>query len=107
MKTEARDYMIAYRESKGMSIKEMAQKCQISEILLRKLEGDDTCVTHPNIVQRVAKAYKLTKAQRTAMLPPNHRPGPNYNPDLYKEAPEDPRDFRIMPSEKRGFYGSY
>ena len=103
-----RDYMIAYRESKNLSIEEMAQKCRISEILLRKLEGDDTSVTHPNIVQRVAKAYKLTKAQRAAMLPPNYRPGPDYDPDKYKIAAFDnPRDLRILPSEKKGWYGVY
>ena len=53
-------------------------------------EDDESCVTHPDIVRRIAKAYKLTKDQRTMMLPPNHRPGKDYDPDRYKEM-VDPR----------------
>lgn len=103
-----RDYMIAYRKSKELSIEKMAEKCGISEILLRKLEGDDTCVTHPNIVRRVAKQYELTQEQRIGMLPPNHRPGPDYDPDRYKIAAfDDPRAFKILPSEQKGWYAVY
>ena len=107
MKTKAREYMTAYRESLGLTIWQMAIRCQISQSLLSMLEGDESNVTHPNIVKRVGEASKLTRAQRIAMLPPNHRPGPNYNPDLYKEAPEDPRAFKILPSEQKGWYAVY
>lgn len=105
MKTKAREYMTTYRESLGLTILQMATRCRISQSLLSMLEGDESNVTHPNIVKRVGKAYKLTKAQRTAMLPPNHRPGPDYNPDKYKEDPsEEFKHFRIIPTDRKGFY---
>lgn len=80
----ARDYMIAHRTAARISIDKMAAKLKISPYLLTMLEEDEACVTHPEIVKRIAKAYKLTKEQRTMMLPPNYRPGPNYEPDRYK-----------------------
>lgn len=80
----ARDYMFAYRLEKGISLDKMAAKLKISPFLLALLEEDETSVTHPEIVKSVAKAYKLTKEQRTMMLPPNYRPGPDYDPNRYK-----------------------
>lgn len=85
-----RDYMISFREKQCISIDRMAAKLQISPTLLSMLEDDESCVTYPDIVRRIAKAYKLTKDQRTMMLPPNHRPGKDYDPDRYKEM-VDPR----------------
>lgn len=79
-----REYMIAHRKSLQLSVDRMAAKLQISPTLLSMLENDESCVTHPEFVKRIAKAYKLTKQQRTMMLPPNYRPGPDYNPNLYK-----------------------
>ena len=92
-----REWMIAKRESMGLSREEMAWKCnpkdcngQVSETLVGWLEDDDSCVTHPNIVKRIRKAYGLTKDQAELLLPENYRPSsPNYDPDKYKimEAP--------------------
>lgn len=79
-----RSYMIERRESFSLTREQMAKKLGISSKLLEMLETDDQCVTHPTFVDRISKAYRLTKTQRTAMLPENHRPGPNYDPDRYK-----------------------
>lgn len=81
----SRDYMIAYRKAQGLTIDQMAKKCAVSPTLLRMLEDDDQCVTSVKIVKRIAKQYPvITKAQKLGMIPPNYRPGPDYNPDRYK-----------------------
>ena len=79
-----REYMLERRSSLRMSRENMARKLKISPKLLAMLEEDDHCVTHPLIVKLIAKAYNLTAEQRTMMLPENHRPGPDYDPDRYK-----------------------
>ena len=99
-----RDYMITHRESLGWSVEKMAKKLEISPFLLSMLEDDESSVTHPLIAKRVARAYKLTKEQRTMMLPENYRPGPNYDPNRYKldvEGKDMYREFKIAP---RGAY---
>ena len=64
-----RTWMIEKRESLGLSREQAAKLCnprnkrtfelvhngQVSERLIAMLENDDTCVTHPNIVKRIAK----------------------------------------------------
>lgn len=81
-----RSYMISKRNAFGLTREAMAKKLGmgISPKLLEMLETDDQCVTHPTFVDRIAKVYRLTKEQKTMMLPENHRPGPNYDPDRYK-----------------------
>lgn len=93
-----RTWMIEKRESLGLSREQAAKLCnprdkrtfelvyngQVSEKLIAMLENDDTCVTHPSIVKRIAKVYGMSKDERLQLLPENHRPGPNYNPDRYK-----------------------
>ena len=81
---QPREYMIEFRRQRGISRELMAKKLSISPKLLEMLEENDQEVSHPNIVKRVAKAYRLTKTQRIGMLPPNHRPGPGYDPDKYE-----------------------
>jgi hypothetical protein len=76
--------MIDYRKKRLISRHMMAKKLNISIALLTMLEEDDRCVTHPQIVDRIAAAYKLSNKQATMMLPENYRPGPDYNPDRYK-----------------------
>lgn len=81
---QARQYMIDYREKRRFTRDFMANKLKISPKLLEMLEENDQEVTHPEIVKDIAKAYRLTKEQKTMMLPPNYRPGPDYDPDRYK-----------------------
>lgn len=78
-----REYMIRYRMQKELTIKQMAKKCKISCGLLTNLEQYEEYVTHPEIVKRVAAAYKLTRKQAEGMLPLNYRPGPDYDPGRY------------------------
>lgn len=95
-----RDYMIRFREENRIPIDKMAKKLHISPLLLSMLEDDESCVTHPLIAKRVARAYKLTKEQRTMMLPENYRPGPDYDPNRYKldaEGKDMYREFKIAP----------
>lgn len=85
-----REYMIEYREAREISLQDMAQKLKISKTLLWWLESSDQEVTHPNIAERVGKAYNLTPEQVESMMPENHRKSsPNYNPDMYKEPSDD------------------
>lgn len=84
-----RDYMVRYRVEHRMSLYDMHWKCKVSTSTLWHLEEDDQYVTHPNMVERIAKAYELTEEQKIGMLPENYRPGPNYDPDKYVETEAD------------------
>lgn len=80
-----REKMIAYRKSVGASIQQMARKCKCSVTLLRMIEGYNKEVTHPNIAERIGRAYRLTDAETEMLMPEHYRKSsPNYNPDLYK-----------------------
>ena len=92
-----REYMTMYRKERHISLQNMAQKLRISKMLLRWLESNDMEVTHPNIAQRIADAYELTYEQYEGLMPEHYRPtSPNYNPNLYKPAPEEYNDFVVM-----------
>lgn len=91
-----RDYMIDYRYAHMLPLYDMAARCRVSVYLLAHLEQDDGYVTHPVIARRVAAAYELTDEQLNTMLPPNYRPGKDYDPDKYVS--NDPIS---MPSVKR------
>lgn len=96
-----RQYMIDYRESHKINPAAMAKQLEISPLLLDWLEQDDKTVTHPKIVERIAKAYGLTEAQRVGMLPENHRPGPGYDPNRYALPEEVLSNFTVMPGYVR------
>lgn len=110
-----RDYMIAKRESLGLSREQIAKRCnprgcngRVSEKLLETLEEDDTHVTHPSLAERIADAYHIKrKAHRLSLIPPNYRPGPDYDPDKYRfsESPiEVFKAFRVVPYGGRGIF---
>ena len=84
---QPREYMIEFRAKHGISREAMAKKLKISVKLLSMIEDNDQEVTHRDIVKRISAAYKLTREQRIMMLPPNYRPGPDYDPDRYKFPP--------------------
>ncbi len=91
-----REYMIQFRKKRGLSIQDMAKKCKISKTLLEMLEASEDVVTHPNIAERVRKAYKLTEKQYEGLMPEHHRKSsPNYNPDLYREDDFDYARFAV------------
>ena len=90
-----REYMIRFRKEHGVTIQKMANKCKISKSLLEMLESSDQEITHPNIAERVRKAYKLTNEQYEGLMPEHYRKSsPNYDPDKYK--PIDEYDFGDM-----------
>ena len=80
--TDVRKKMRDYRKSLGLSKKEMAKRCGISEVLLGMVENCD--VTNPGIVARIQEQYKLTDLEAEDLLPINRRPhGGDYDPDRY------------------------
>ncbi len=100
--------MRAYREKHRYSIKTMSMKSGCSEMLLKMVENG--AVTHPKIAEQIKKAYKLNKKDILEIIPENHRPGPNYNPDKYK-VPEKVSKYVIIKStdaelDLAGYYAS-
>lgn len=96
-----RYYLMRGRQAYGLSVAEMARKLEISPLLLDWLEQDDKTVTHPKIVERIAKAYGLTEEQCVGMLPKNYRPGHDYDPDRYALPEEVLSNFTVMPGYVR------
>lgn len=100
--------MRAYREKHRYSIKTMSMKSGCSEMLLKMVENG--AVTHPKIAEQIKRAYRLNKKDILEIIPENHRPGPNYNPDKYK-APEKVSKYVIIKStdaelDLAGYYAS-
>jgi hypothetical protein len=76
----------------------MARKCKISSGLLREVE--DGWVTHPNIVIRIQRAYKLNDIDAESLLPMNRRMhGGDYEPDRYL-MPCDIHELKILPRQE-------
>lgn len=94
-----RQYMIDFRQTHLMTIKDAAVKAGCSCYTLENIEHDDQYVTHPNIAARIAKVYKLTRKQYLSMIPENYRPGPDYDPDRYVEDERSFGTFSIRTSE--------
>lgn len=101
-----RDYMIAYRARKRLSVAEMAARCEVSPALIRILEENENSVTHPEIAARVGAEYELSRRRTLMMMPEHHRPGKNYEPDRYKNT-EDLEDiFRAFKVSRLGKGGA-
>lgn len=96
-----RQYLIDRRMALGETLPGMARKLEISPLLLDWLEQDDKTVTHPKIVERIAKAYGLTEEQCVGMLPENYRPEPGYDPNRYALPEEVLSNFTVMPAYVR------
>ena len=52
--------MIEFRKRNGLTLDSMARICDCSKVLIDMLESSEKEVTHPDIAERVRKAYKLT-----------------------------------------------
>lgn len=79
----------------------MSKIAHVSPLLLGMVENG--AVTHPIIVERIRKAYKLTEIESYELLPVHRRPNsPEYDPDKYKP-PEDPVMFRMVPAKKEEY----
>ena len=68
----ARQKMIKYRERMNLDYKYLGLQCNVSSGLLAMVERGH--VTHPNIVKRIQKFYKLTDREAEELLPENRRP---------------------------------
>ena len=91
-------YMIEYRRKHKMSLRHMAEKCQISATLLSMLEKCDQEVTHPNIAERIGKQYHLSKKRTESLMPEHYRKSsPNYDPDLYRRNKDELKQIKLLP----------
>ena len=78
--------MIEFRKRNGLTQDSMARICDCSRNLIDMLESSEKEVTHPDIAERVRKAYELTPEQADGLLPENYRKSsPNYDPNKYRE----------------------
>lgn len=97
MKQTAREKMQKWREKRGLSYADISQRCGVSAGLISCIEGG--WVTHPNIVSKLQKVYKLTDLQSEELLPEHRRPhGNDYEPDRYVEKVDTSTD-RILPKQ--------
>ena len=84
---EVRELMEKRRLDWGYSFNAMSERCKCTVTLLKMVMDGET--THPNIVKRIQKAYRLTDRQAEMLMPVIHRKhGPDYEPDRYV-SPED------------------
>lgn len=68
-----KDYMIQKREAQGLTVREMARKCECSFLLLDGLECEDFKYTHPNIAARIANAYGFSVPEYNKIVHKDHR----------------------------------
>lgn len=95
--SSTREKMVEFREKYGLSIRQMAEICGTSSDILGMVEKGD--VTHPKIVERIRKGYKLTDLEAEELLPINRRPhGGDYDPDRYVTE-IDPTMTAIIPKQ--------
>ena len=67
-KAGRREWLIAAREKKELSINQAAFALKISPTLLTWLERGADTITHPGIADRIRKFYKLTVEQRNDII---------------------------------------
>ena len=71
------------REDMGLTLRQMARRCDCSETLLGGVE--DGWITHPHIASRIAAEYGLDVKGYNALVPKKHRakalPKPVPSPD--------------------------
>lgn len=92
----ARQKMIKYRERMNLDYKYLGLQCNVSSGLLAMVERGH--VTHPNIVKRIQKFYKLTDREAEELLPENRRPhSPEYDPDKYVAPDPQNKSIAINP----------
>lgn len=96
--------MEAYRKRHGYSVRDMSWRSGASEVLLRMLEHGH--VTHPKIARQVGRAYNLSTDDINELIPPNYRPGENYDPDKYVQHVPDSKYAVVgrIPKEEADYY---
>ena len=79
---EVREKMVLNRKAKGLTMKDMAERCRISEALVDMVESGQ--VTHPTIAERMKNEYDLTELETEELIPLNRRSHSGfYNPNQY------------------------
>ena len=74
--------MIETRKQMGLSIPDMARKCEIGSYLLQMIEVG--AVTTPKLVPQIAEQYGLTELESEELIPEHMRPhGDDYEPNRY------------------------
>lgn len=68
-----KEFMIEKRKAKGLTVKQMAIRCECSEALLWPLEVDDNWITHPLIAAKIAKEYGLNVDEYNRLVHESHR----------------------------------
>lgn len=63
-----RPWMIERRKEMGLTVKQMAEKCECGYVLLNWLENNKNIITHPDIASRIAAEYKLTVEQYNTLV---------------------------------------
>lgn len=97
-----REKMIKFREEHLLTIKDMADRCGVSNDIIGMVEKGE--VTHPTIVAKIAEGYGLTDLEAEELMPKNRRPhGPEYDP--YKYVVEPP--INISVKRKHDVYDDY
>lgn len=92
MELDTRCKMAQFRKKHGITMKQMAKYCRISETLLGMIE-EGGAVTHPNIARRIGEEYDLSVLETEDLMPSFHRiHGGDYDPDRYK-SPIDIPDY--------------
>ena len=94
---DAREKMIELRTKNDLSFEYISDKTGVSQTLISLVENGQ--VTHPLIVEKLAKFYKLTKLEAEQLLPVNRRKhSKEYEPDKYVIKVKYGAD-RIMPRQ--------
>lgn len=68
-----KEFLIQKRKAKGLTVRQMAVRCECSEALLWPLEVDDNWITHPLIAARIAKEYGLNVDEYNRLVHESHR----------------------------------
>lgn len=98
---DVREKMYEWRMKTGTTLRVISIMTGISETLLGMVETGE--VTHPKIVEKIKKAYKLTDLEAEQLMPKIHRPhDPEYEPDKFKRPPELFKE-KLLPKKEEIF----
>lgn len=80
---DVREKMIAWRKKRNLPLDVMSKNCGVSVEILNLVEQGG--ITHPKLVNKIRKVYKLTEREAEELMPENYRKSSSkYDPDLYK-----------------------
>lgn len=79
---DVREKMIEWRKENHITLRMLSNRSGVSETLLSIVERGE--VTHPKIVEKIQKVYKLTDSEAEELLPENYRKSsPKYDPNKF------------------------